>query len=53
MGNLDARRDWGHAKEYVFMQWLMLQQDKPEDYVIATGRMESIRKFIEICAKKT
>ena len=52
MGNLDARRDWGHAKEYVFMQWLMLQQDKPEDYVIATGRMESIRKFIEICAQK-
>ncbi len=52
MGNLDARRDWGHAKEYVAMQWLMLQQDNPEDYVIATGRMESIRKFIEICAQK-
>ena len=37
MGNLDSRRDWGHAKDYVEMQWLMLQQDKPEDYVIATG----------------
>ena len=51
MGNLDAQRDWGHAKEYVEMQWLMLQQDQPEDYVIATGRMETIRKFIDICAK--
>ena len=51
MGNIDAQRDWGHAKEYVEMQWLMLQQDQPEDYVIATGRMETIRKFIDICAK--
>ncbi len=51
MGNLDAQRDWGHAKEYVEMQWLMLQQDQPEDFVIATGRMETIRKFIDICAK--
>ena len=49
MGNLNAQRDWGHAKDYVEMQWLMLQQEKPEDYVIATGRMESVRKFIEIC----
>ena len=52
MGNLDAKRDWGHAKDYVKMQWLMLQQDKPEDFVIATGRMETIRKFIEITAEK-
>ena len=52
LGNLDAKRDWGHAKDYVEMQWLMLQQDKPEDYVISTGRMESVRKFIEICAEK-
>ena len=52
LGNLDAKRDWGHAKDYVEMQWLMLQQDKPEDYVIATGRTESVRKFIEISATK-
>ena len=52
MGNLNSQRDWGHAKDYVEMQWLMLQQDKPEDYVISTGRMESVRKFIEICAEK-
>ena len=52
VGNLDAKRDWGHAKDYVEMQWLMLQQDEPDDYVIATGRMESVRKFIEITALK-
>ena len=52
LGNLNSKRDWGHAKDYVRMQWLVLQQDKPEDFVIATGRMESIRKFIEICANK-
>ena len=52
LGNLDAKRDWGHAKDYVKMQWLMLQQDIPEDFVISTGRMETVRKFIEICAKK-
>ena len=52
MGNLDAKRDWGHAKDYVEMQWLMLQQELPEDFVIATGRMETVRRFIEICAKK-
>ena len=51
MGNLDAKRDWGHAKDYVEMQWLMLQQDIPDDYVIATGRMETVRKFVEISAK--
>ena len=50
MGNLDAKRDWGHAKDYVYMQWLMLQQDQPDDYVIASGRMETIRRFIEITA---
>ncbi len=52
MGNLDSLRDWGHAKDYVEMQWLMLQQEKPEDYVIATGRQISVRKFIEIAAKE-
>ena len=52
MGNLDAKRDWGHAKDYVAMQWLMLQQEKPEDFVIASGRMETVRSFIEISAKQ-
>ena len=47
MGNLDALRDWGHAKDYVRMQWLMLQQSQPEDYVIATGQQFSIRQFIK------
>ena len=46
MGNIDALRDWGHAKDYVEMQWLMLQQDKPGDYVIATGKQYSVREFI-------
>ena len=50
MGNLDSLRDWGHAKDYVEMQWLMLQQESPEDFVIATGRQESVRKFIELSA---
>lgn len=50
MGNLDSQRDWGHARDYVEMQWLMLQQDQAEDFVIATGRMESVRKFIELSA---
>ncbi len=52
LGNLDSKRDWGHAKDYVEMQWLMLQQKSPEDYVIATGRTETVRKFIEISAEK-
>ena len=52
LGNLDAKRDWGHAKDYVAMQWLMLQQDVPEDFVIASGRMETVRKFVEISASK-
>lgn len=50
MGNMDALRDWGHAKDYVRMQWLMLQQEKPEDYVIATGRQISVRDFIRLSA---
>ena len=52
VGNLNAKRDWGHARDYVKMQWLMLQQNEPEDFVIATGRMESVRKFIEITSLK-
>ncbi len=52
LGNLDSKRDWGHAKDYVAMQWLMLQQKKPDDYVIATGRMESVRKFVELSARE-
>ena len=51
VGNLDAKRDWGHAKDYVEMQWRMLQQDTPDDYVIASGRTESVRRFIELSAK--
>ena len=50
LGNIDSKRDWGHAKDYVEMQWLMLQQENPEDFVIATGRMETVRKFLELTA---
>ena len=50
LGNLDALRDWGHARDYVEMQWLMLQQDQPEDYVIATGVQYSVRHFVEVAA---
>ena len=50
LGNLNSKRDWGHARDYVEMQWLMLQQEEPKDYVISTGRAESIRKFAEISA---
>jgi len=50
MGNLDSLRDWGHARDYVEMQWRMLQQQQPEDFVIATGRQESVRRFIELAA---
>jgi GDPmannose 4,6-dehydratase len=46
LGNLDAKRDWGHAQDFVEMQWLMLQQDKPDDYVIATGEQHSVREFV-------
>lgn len=52
MGNLDALRDWGHAKDYVRMQWMMLQQDVAKDYVIATGVQYSVREFIDIAAKE-
>jgi GDPmannose 4,6-dehydratase len=52
MGNLDSLRDWGHARDYVQMQWLMLQQEQPEDFVIATGRQESVRRFIELTAQE-
>lgn len=50
LGNLSAKRDWGHAKDYVKMQWLMLQQETPEDFVIATGVQHSVRDFVEIAA---
>ena len=52
LGNIDSLRDWGHAKDYIEMQWLMLQQNKPDDYVISTGRQSSVREFIELCAKE-
>ena len=50
LGNLDAKRDWGHARDFVEMQWLMLQQDEPEDFVIATGKQYSVRDFVNIAA---
>lgn len=52
LGNMDAKRDWGHAKDYVEMQWLMLQQDKPEDFVIATGIQYSVRDFVNAAAQE-
>ncbi len=52
LGNLDAKRDWGHAKDYVEMQWLMLQQEQPEDFVIATGVQYSVRDFVNAAAKE-
>jgi GDPmannose 4,6-dehydratase len=52
LGNMSALRDWGHARDYVEMQWLMLQQDKPEDFVIATGVQYSVRQFVEFAAKE-
>ena len=52
LGNLDALRDWGHARDYVEMQWLMLQQPQPEDYVIATGRQHSVREFVTLAARE-
>ncbi len=51
LGNLDAKRDWGHARDYVEMQWLMLQQPEPEDFVIATGEQHSVREFVELAAR--
>jgi len=50
LGNLDAKRDWGHARDYVEMQWLMLQQKEPKDYVIATGEQHSVREFVQLAA---
>ncbi|WP_299983700.1 GDP-mannose 4,6-dehydratase [Desulfobacula sp.] len=52
LGNLDAKRDWGHARDYVEMQWLMLQQEAPDDFVIATGEQHSVRDFVNLAAKK-
>jgi GDPmannose 4,6-dehydratase len=52
LGNLEARRDWGHAKDYVEMQWLMLQQPEPDDYVIATGQQRSVREFVQLAAER-
>ena len=52
LGNLDAKRDWGHAKDFVEMQWLMLQQESPEDFVIATGEQYSVREFVNAAAKE-
>jgi len=52
LGNMEAKRDWGHAKDYVEVQWLMLQQDKPEDFVIATGVQYSVRDFVNAAAKE-
>ena len=51
LGNLNAKRDWGHAKDYIEMQWLMLQQDKPDDFTIATGIQYSVRDFVDLAAK--
>ena len=48
LGNLDAKRDWGHAKDYVRAMWLILQQDKPEDWVISTGKSRSVRDFLKL-----
>ncbi len=52
LGNMDSLRDWGHAKDYVEMQWLMLQQDEPEDFAIATGVQHSVREFVELAAQQ-
>jgi GDPmannose 4,6-dehydratase len=52
LGNLNAKRDWGHARDYVEMQWLMLQQEQPEDFVIATGEQHSVREFVEAAAQE-
>ncbi len=52
LGNLDARRDWGHARDYVRAQWLMLQQEQPEDFVIASGEQHSVREFVELAGRE-
>ena len=51
LGNIHAKRDWGHARDYVEAMWLMLQKDKPDDYVIATGETNSVRDFAQVAAK--
>jgi GDPmannose 4,6-dehydratase len=51
IGNMDAKRDWGHAQDYVYGMWLMLQQNKPDDYVLATGDTHTVREFIELAFK--
>jgi len=51
-GNLDGKRDWGHARDYVELMWLMLQQEKPKDYVVATGRQHSVREFVSIAGEE-
>lgn len=51
LGNLDSQRDWGHAKDYVECMWMMLQQENPDDFVVATGEMHSVRKFVEAAFK--
>ena len=52
LGNMDSKRDWGHSKDYVYAMWLMFQQDKPDDYVIATNETRTVREFVEIAFKK-
>ncbi|MGC5340610.1 GDP-mannose 4,6-dehydratase, partial [Escherichia coli] len=52
LGNMDSLRDWGHAKDYVKMQWMMLQQETPEDFVIATGIQYSVREFVTMAAEQ-
>ena len=52
LGNLDAKRDWGHAKDYVYAQWLIMQEDKPDDYVIATGESHTVREFVELAFRE-
>ena len=52
LGNMDAKRDWGHAKDFVYAQWLMLQQNEPKDYVIATGETHTVREFVEVAFKE-
>ena len=52
LGNINAKRDWGHAKDFVYAQWLMLQQDKPKDYVIATGETHTVREFVQLAFKE-
>jgi GDPmannose 4,6-dehydratase len=52
LGTLDSKRDWGHARDYIEAMWLMLQQDVPEDFVIATGETHSVREFVELAFKE-